>query len=193
MKRKLVSPKWPVNENGQVWLHIGCGKKIYKGFINIDALPYPHIHLVKNNITEVNEFQDNSVDVVYMCHVLEHFKREEAFFVLREMHRLLKPSGKLFLSVPDFDKLLFVYGESGNHVNVIHDQLMGGQDNPYNVHYTIFSQESLSCLLRKAGFEVVEEWMPETLKEFQVNDRSSRKLNLNGQRFSISLNLVATK
>jgi ubiquinone/menaquinone biosynthesis C-methylase UbiE len=43
-------------------------------------------------------FDDNSMDVVTMLAVLEHIEAEEA--VLREIRRVLKPQGKLLLTVP---------------------------------------------------------------------------------------------
>lgn len=193
LKRRLVSPRWPQNEKGQVWLHIGCGREEIKGFVNIDALPYPHVHLIKNKIWAIDEFSGGSVDIIYMCHVLEHFKRSEVPAVLREMYRLLKIGGTLFLSVPDFDKLVRIYAVANNNIDTIHDQAMGGQDNPYNIHYTLFSRDSLIHFLCRAGFHDIQDWDHADLVEFQVHDRSSRQLKVDDQRYPISLNVRAIK
>lgn len=43
-------------------------------------------------------FRDNSFDIVLSNHILEHIKNEKKFF--EEIMRVLKPNGKLILSVP---------------------------------------------------------------------------------------------
>jgi ubiquinone/menaquinone biosynthesis C-methylase UbiE len=48
--------------------------------------------------TQQLPFADNSMDVVTMLAVLEHIEAEEA--VLQEIYRVLKPTGKLVLTVP---------------------------------------------------------------------------------------------
>lgn len=44
---------------------------------------------------------DGTVDVVYSSHMLEHVTRDQAQFILRECHRVLKPGGTLRVVVPD--------------------------------------------------------------------------------------------
>jgi len=44
---------------------------------------------------------DGTVDVVYSSHMLEHVTRDQATFILRECHRVLKPGGTLRVVVPD--------------------------------------------------------------------------------------------
>jgi predicted SAM-dependent methyltransferase len=193
LKRKLISPKWPKNEKGMVWLHIGCGRKDYPGFINVDGQPYPNVHIIKDNISNMYQFSSNSVDMVYMCHILEHFKKHELALVMKEMHRILKLGGILRLSVPDFDKLLAVYEASGKDLNSIRLQLMGGQENRFNFHYTVFTKRTMTEMLNQMGFKEVQEWAPLKLEDFKVKDKSMRKLKVGGQEIPISLNLWAIK
>ena len=54
-------------------LHLGCGKRYIKGFVHIDILDYPHIDHI-SSIDNLSFLADNSVDLIYNCHVLEHFK-----------------------------------------------------------------------------------------------------------------------
>ena len=193
LKRRLVKPSLPTNDDGKVLLHIGCGEINSPEFINIDARPLAHIHIVTSDITNLSDFGDSSVDLVYMCHILEHIKRNELKKVLSEMRRVLKDGGVLRISVPDFDRLIDVYNDSGKDINTISHQLMGGQDNEYNVHYTVFDYDRLSQLLKEVGFKEVASWDPHNCQYHDFRDRAMRKLKLDSKEHMISLNLEAIK
>ena len=193
LRRRLIEPPVPKNSGGKVLLHIGCGKIDSPEFINIDAQPFPHVHIVSDNITSLEDFADATVDLVYMCHILEHIKRHELKTVLSEMRRVLKPGGILRLSVPDFDRLLEVYNASGRNMETISRQLMGGQDNQYNIHYSVFNCERLTELLREVGFHGITSWDPADSDHHNFKDKASRKISINGRQYPISLNLQAAR
>ena len=192
-KRWLVKPALPKNSDGKVLVHIGCGEKNSPEFINVDARPLAHIHIITDDITSLPDFDDGTVDLVYMCHTLEHIKRKDLKNVLSEMKRALKDNGVLRLSVPDFDRLIDVYNASGKDINTISQQLMGGQDNKYNVHYSVFNYQRLSELLKEVGFQKVVSWDPYNCQYHDFEDRASRKVNVNSKKYFISLNLEAVK
>lgn len=192
-KRRIVKPALPKNENGKVLLHIGCGEINSREFINIDAQPFAHVHIVTNKITSLEVFSDESVDLVYMCHILEHIKRDILCTVMTEIKRVLKKGGILRLSVPDFDRLIEVYNASDKNVDSIHLQLMGGQDHDYNFHYSIFNRRRLSSLLEKTGFRDVTTWDPYNCEYHNFKDKAMRVMMINGKKFPISLNLEAVK
>jgi SAM-dependent methyltransferase len=52
---------------------------------------------------------DNSVDVVYHSHLLEHLDREVGVGFMREVHRVLRPGGIQRISVPDFERAARAY------------------------------------------------------------------------------------
>jgi len=55
-------------------------------------------------------FKDETVDLIYCCHALEYFDREDAQQkVLPEWYRVLKHNGILHLAVPDFEAIVKVY------------------------------------------------------------------------------------
>jgi predicted SAM-dependent methyltransferase len=137
-------------------LHLGCGKRHIPGFVHIDAVDYPHVDHVAS-IDNLSFIQDSSVDLIYNCHVLEHFKRRDVERVLREWYRVLKPGGVLRISVPDFAKLCEVYQRHGKMELVI-GALFGRQDYLYNIHYNVFDFASLSALLQKAGFSQIHHY-----------------------------------
>jgi predicted SAM-dependent methyltransferase len=130
-------------------LHLGCGKRHIPGFVHIDAVDYPHVDHVAT-IDNLSFIQDASVDLIYNCHVLEHFKRREVGRVLKEWHRVLKPGGILRISVPDFAKLCEVYQKYGQ-LDLVIGALFGRQDYLYNIHYNVFDFATLKRELESAG------------------------------------------
>ena len=193
LKRRLVEPPLPKNSDGKVLVHVGCGEKNVPGFINVDARPLAHVHVVTDNITSLADFETGTVDLVYMCHVLEHIKNDDLKNVLSEMRRVLKDGGVLRISVPDFDKLIDVYNAAGKDIESIRRQLMGGQDHQYNVHYCVFNHRRLSDLFKEVGFREVSSWDPDNCRYHDFKDRASRRIKVNGQEYMISLNLEAVK
>lgn len=131
-------------------LHLGCGKRFLPGFVHIDAVDYPHVDHIAT-IDNLSFIQTDSVDLIYNCHVLEHFKRRDVGRVLSEWHRVLKPGGTLRVSVPDFSKLCEVY-QRENKLDLVIGALFGRQDYLYNIHYNVFDFISLSKSLDQAGF-----------------------------------------
>lgn len=193
VRRRIVKPAPPKNSDGKVLVHIGCGTTNGPEFINVDARPLAHVHVVTDDITSLRDFAADSVDLVYMCHILEHIKADDLKHVLSELKRVLKVGGVLRLSVPDFDRLVEVYNASGKDINTIAKQLMGGQDHEYNIHYSVFNHRRLSELLKEVGFREVVSWDPENREHHDFKDRASRKVKAGDAEIMISLNLEATK
>ncbi len=183
----------PKNSDGKVLVHVGCGEKNVPGFINVDARPLAHIHVVTDDITSLADFETGTVDLVYMCHILEHIKRSDLKKVLLEMRRVLKDGGVLRISVPDFDRLIEVYNAADGDIESISRQLMGGQDHQYNVHYCVFNRRHLCELFKDAGFREVSSWDPDNCRYHDFKDRASRTIKVNGKEYMISLNLEAVK
>jgi predicted SAM-dependent methyltransferase len=189
----MAKRKFPSQADGKTLIHIGCGPINSPGYINIDARRFRHVHVVTKKITSLPLFPDEVADLIYMCHILEHFSRGQVVAVLREMHRLLKPGGTLRLSVPDFDRILNIYTTTGRNINAINGPLMGGQDYEYNFHYAVFNERHLSEQLRSCGYRDVRTWDPDNCQYHDFQDWASMQHVVDGQHFPISLNLEATK
>jgi len=183
----------PSGPNGSRLLHIGCGDVNSPEFINLDARPLPHVHIVSRNIFNLRSIPDASLDMVYMSHVLEHVPRGQLLQTLKEMGRVLKTGGLLRISVPDFDHIIRIYEETGGDIHAIAPALMGGQDYEFNFHYSVFNKHYLAETLHKAGFTDVESWDPAHCDHHDFDDWASRQINYDGRLFPISLNLQARK
>lgn len=73
-------------------LHLGCGKKHIPGFIHVDLEDHPHVNF-RVPVNHLDFAQDNTVELIYASHVLEHFGRHEIDQVLGEWFRVLRPEG----------------------------------------------------------------------------------------------------
>jgi SAM-dependent methyltransferase len=190
--RLFHMPAKPNNLDGSINLHLGCGSFDHPYFINIDAMPAPHIHYVRS-IDNLSPFKSNSVDLIYASHCLEHFGHTKQAKVLGEWYRVLKPEGILRLSVPDFDLLLKIYIENDKDVNTILEPLLGGQDYLYNFHYCAFTNKSLEKLLLDVGFREVRCWEPGSSDLTTFHDWSMGLITVKNNKYPISLNIEAVK
>lgn len=93
-------------------VNIGAGKTFIPGFINVDIAPVADV--VLNLDKDKLPFDDNSVDVIFSYHALEH--TNEYLFALSEIHRVLKHGGRFLLGVP------YVTLTEYNLVNPYHKQ-----------------------------------------------------------------------
>jgi len=57
----------------------------------------------------LSEFEDDSVDVIYTAHFIEHLEYKVVFKLLTDCYRVLKPKGLIRITVPDVDKILELY------------------------------------------------------------------------------------
>jgi predicted SAM-dependent methyltransferase len=137
-------------------LHLGCGEKYIPGFIHVDIQHYPHVdHRVPVN--RLSFAADESVDLIYACHVLEHFGRHEIDQVLQEWFRVLRRGGILRLAVPDFEAVASLYQQTGNLTELI-GLVSGGQRNEYDFHKMVFDEKLLRERLLKTGFSSISRY-----------------------------------
>lgn len=139
-------------------LHLGCGKRYIPGFIHIDLSTYDHIDYV-HDIRTLPMFEDNTVNLIYACHVISYFDRLEIVDVLKEWRRVLKLDGILRLSVTDFEVVSKLYNE-GYTLNDILGPIFGRWDTGNGIVYqkTIYDYDSISKLLYSEGFTNVGRW-----------------------------------
>lgn len=84
-----------------VAIELGCGSaKRIKDAIGIDQMDLDGVDIVCNLEEGLPYLPDNSVDVVYSFHLLEHLP--DVGFFMAEIFRVLKPGGKKTGTVPHF-------------------------------------------------------------------------------------------
>lgn len=183
----------PRTADGKMLLHIGCGDISVPGFINVDARPQPHVHIITTNLFRLTMIPDNVADLIYMSHVLEHVSHRDIIATLREMHRILKDGGVLRISVPDFDRIIDIYQATERDITAIEQPLMGGQDYAFNYHYAVFNDAHLRRTLLKSRFRETKTWDPQNCAYHDFDDWASRNISWGGREFAISLNIEAIK
>jgi predicted SAM-dependent methyltransferase len=82
------------------YLNLGCGEIYHEDWINIDYTSNSQ-SVLEYDLTKGIPKGDQTVDVVYHSHILEHFTKQQAVEFLRECYRVLKPNGSIRIVVPD--------------------------------------------------------------------------------------------
>jgi predicted SAM-dependent methyltransferase len=173
-------------------LHLGCGTKHINGYTNIDVRYLPGVDEV-NNIKFLRNYKKDSVDVIYACHVLEHFSRWEYKIVLSRWFEILKPGGILRLAIPNFSSICSHYVKTGD-LNSIMGLLYGGQDYDENYHYVTFDYNSLNNDLTQIGFNNIKEYDHKNTEHAHIDDFSKAYLpHLDKNGILMSLNIEAIK
>lgn len=90
------------------YLNLGCGKRFHSAWTNVDnnvSSPF----VIRHDLLKGIPFPDDSFDVVYHSHLLEHFPRRDAAPFLRECYRVLKRRGIIRIVVPDLERIARLY------------------------------------------------------------------------------------
>lgn len=89
-------------ENNVKKLNLGAGESKKIGYLNLDwnKLTNPDVQH-DLNITPY-PFADSTFDLIEASHVLEHL--DKPLTIMSELHRILKPGGKLIIRVPHFSR-----------------------------------------------------------------------------------------
>lgn len=141
--------------SSKMYLHLGCGCVLLPGFINLDIRDEEGIDKV--SLVYPIDYDNDTFDLVYASHVLEHFPRKQTLNILQEWARILKKGGILRISVPNIEELVKIYQQEKDLDQII-GPLYGKQDYRYNYHYTVFDYKILKGLMEKAGLASVHYW-----------------------------------
>jgi predicted SAM-dependent methyltransferase len=90
------------------YLNLGCGSRFQPAWTNINFTSSSE-GVIAHNLKQGIPFPDESFDVVYHSHVLEHFTRIEADPFIKECYRVLRPHGILRVVVPDLEEIAKMY------------------------------------------------------------------------------------
>jgi hypothetical protein len=144
-------------------LHLGCGQKYMKGYINIDFPPSEHTVQTTSvadefhNLYELS-YKPGSINEIRLHHVFEHFERVNACAFMASWNSWLAEGGTLDIEVPDFEttfrKNFSMFGHAHEGVGLRH--IFGSQEASWAVHYEGYSARRLEKLFRTFGFEIVE-------------------------------------
>ena len=94
-------------------VELGCGRTKSEGYIGIDRFPLPGVDIVAD-LNDRIPMDDNSVDVLFACHSLEHF--EDIKHIMEEIYRICKPNAIIHILAP-------YYNTTTNLANYYHMQV----------------------------------------------------------------------
>lgn len=90
------------------YLNLGCGTRYLETWENFDFVSTGKA-VRAHNFLEGIPLPDDSYDVVYHSHVLEHLPRENAAAFIKECFRVLKKGGVIRVVVPDLEQVMREY------------------------------------------------------------------------------------
>ena len=147
--------QWMIGELGDiesVVLDVGCsfGQTI-RGLINNGFNNVKGIDISKESVdycqkegfnvdcVDFADYQGDAVDVIIMCHILEHFPKDNIIPILKKAYNTLNPNGKLIVSTPNAQSNTGSYWAYEDFT-----------------HSTMFTSGSLYYVLKMAGFSTVK-------------------------------------
>jgi predicted SAM-dependent methyltransferase len=155
-------------------LHLGCGAKRIDGYINVDSRPTDAVDIIAD-ARVLEDFEEDSADVIYVCHVLEHFSRWEHMGALKRWYDILKPGGILRIAVPDFEKVVEHYLKFGE-ARKLSGIMYGRQDYPENNHCWCWDFRELTKDLQEVGFSNIERYDWKKTDHSHIDDYSQAYL-----------------
>ena len=146
--------KRPIRYLWMVKINMGCGWRNFgPDWIHIDSGDYDHLDYI--SITDLSQFEDNTIDLIYASHVIEYFDKVEVKPLLSEWHRVLKEGAKLRLAVPNFAAIAHLYTSGGfpidNFIGPLYGRMPMGEQTIY--HKCTYDFKSLESLLISCEFE----------------------------------------
>ena len=152
------------NSGQKVRLHLGCGSRLFDGYINIDGeymqgTPGITIHDLLNPFP----LPENCVDEILSVHVIEHVMPDKVPGLIKEWLRILRPGGYVAVEWPDIlkmcqyivqdptrlyssDKRVRKRGIAGIFGNIVRYQ------DPVMLHKWGYSADSMSLMFKEAWF-----------------------------------------
>jgi predicted SAM-dependent methyltransferase len=182
-------------------LHLGCYQKKIHGYINVDIRDDVNPDVV-DDVFELKNFSANSIDIIYVCHVLEHASLEESIKGVKRWFELLKDGGILRIAVPDLEAV-FEHYIFHKDLNILNSFIYGSQKHEYDFHKCGWDEKTLTVLLKNIGFKSISRYDWRQTEHFYIDDYSqcylpeisykSRRLSDNIKGKLMSLNIEATK
>jgi spore maturation protein CgeB len=148
-----LSPS-PQPNRGELKLHVGCGKNLLPGYVNIDKYNPQADRLMDGGQLD---YPDGSVSEILTSHMIEHVPLYELQAMLLEWKRVLKPGGGLTIRCPNHELYMrmwlegndeYRWGAGLNTILGIHDR------GPGHLNRNLFTVTRLEHLVREAGFEL---------------------------------------
>ncbi len=127
------------------YLHIGCGRKIYQGMVNLTEK--------EMDISKPWPYQDATIDAIVSMQVLQQLYWRDLIKALHEAYRVLKPGGVFRAGTMLIDDNKAEYALGWDNIN-------------------LFSLDLLKRVLEQVGFKEIRlaKYQDSIIEEFKVVD-----------------------
>jgi len=155
-------------------LNLGAGHVALDGYVNVDMRELPGVDIVAR--LDDLPVEPHSVVEIFSSHVLEHFPVEQLDRqMLPYWVTLLAPGGVFRAVVPDGGAMLAGYSMGSVSYEHLREVIFGGQEYEGDFHFDLFTTDTLSRSLERAGLvdiEIEAEGRPNGIcLEFQIAAR----------------------
>ncbi|MCW2682651.1 MAG: tetratricopeptide repeat domain with UbiE methylase [Blastococcus sp.] len=149
--RQLRARRRLRNADQPLHLHLGCGKRRMRGYINIDQ----HASGATDYVGDILELPvaPETVERIETYHVIEHLPHRLAPVAVERWHQWLEPGGVLVMECPDFDQGVRDYLD-GAEERIF--SIYGHQRFDGDAHLFGYNEARLVKLCTDAGFRKAE-------------------------------------
>ncbi|KAF5045937.1 hypothetical protein DSECCO2_476050 [anaerobic digester metagenome] len=168
-------------KNKSIKLNVGCGTVKFPGWINIDIIPAADLIL---DVRKKLPFENNSVDMIYSEHFIEHITFNKGKKTVTEFCRVLKEDGVLRIATPDLDHLIEKYCKNWKDQDWLswpEHEFIQTRGQMINIsfrwwgHQYLYNEEDLTKLLKEAGFKEIKRCKLNKSKYEDLRSRETRK------------------
>lgn len=169
-------------------LHIGCGSVYFDGWINVDNNKNIRQAEAHWDVTRGMPVPDNSCELIYSEHFLEHLTAEEGTAFLKECRRALQKGGTIRIAMPSLDVLIEksangtwreqAWLEHPDHRHIATRAEMLNISFYRWGHKWLYDREELHRRLRDAGFSEIEDMAWGQSKNPDLRNRETREDSL---------------
>jgi predicted SAM-dependent methyltransferase len=155
---------WKVNrtpqQRGDLRLHLGCGNRIFDGFVNIDLHPQ-HPDVLPWDLTDIwPEEIENLVHGIFSEDCIEHFFSGEQTYILSNINRVLRPEATARILTPSLVWLVdnYLKNQGGLFATAVGIETSADSLNYYmrfTGHRWLHDANSLTRMATICGFEAV--------------------------------------
>lgn len=157
------------NPDGKLKLNIGSYTTMFHhGWINMDILDMSqfasqhYYKFLQHDARERLPFDDDSVDLMFSSHFIEHLTYSDGIKFLKEAYRVMKPGSTFRLLCPDTRELASIYLEQALSTfdEIVDDSTFESHAGRlwtllFNGHQAAYDEETLWKVARQAGFDKI--------------------------------------
>ena len=210
---EIITSKETMNElnyylqnNKITKLQIGCGRHILNGWFNTDiSVKKNSVNIAFMDAAQPFPIQDQTFDYIFSEHFFEHLTYDQEKTMLNECYRILKPNGIMRIATPNIEFLIDLYLNPEKEINksyIEFDSKRSGYPinsiyviNRFHTtwgHKIIHSPESLTILLKDAGFKNIKRCEVGISTHIELNNIECHQKSFERQGANMDYNKLQT-